>query len=407
MDIQLTLTLDESAESLRNNLIETRRDFHMHPELSGQEERTAAIVAERLKDLDLDVSTGVGGHGVIGILRGELDGPVIAWRADMDAFPSEELLEKPYKSQVPGVKHVCGHDVHTTIGLGIAEVLASRRDQLRGQVKFIFQPAEETATGALAVVEAGGLENPEPEAIFGLHVAPLPVGKMGSVSGMMLPGVTMFAVEYEENELVSDAIENITQECFNVLLGLCNLELSTEPSELINETSFHNFSEEEMESFRLVFPYQPIMDGDKITGFYGIVRTADEIIWEETKLAIMARLEEFFNQAGIEYQLNFPESMSLPATVNDTELEIRSRQPLQAALGEENLFLMDQPYPFNSEDFAVYQQQIPGVFYWLGVANPDLGIAGMPHTPDFDVDEECMVVGVKAMSRLLLSYLSG
>lgn len=405
MFTQTTLTLDEHAEALQDKLIETRRDFHMHPELSGEEERTAGIVADRLRELGLDVTTGVGGHGVIGLLKGDFEGPTIAWRADMDAFPSEEALDKPYKSQVSGVKHVCGHDVHTTIGLGIAEVLASRRNQLRGQVKFIFQPAEETAEGAKMVVEAGGLENPKPEAIFGLHVAPLSVGKVGSVSGMLLPGVTMFNVEYEENQLETDEIERITQESFNALFELCNLQMPNDPASLLNKTSMHNFSKEEMETFVLVFPHHPIKDEDKIAGFTGILRTATDELWAKTRHAIEVKLNQIFDATELNYVFQFPERMSLPATVNDTELEIQSREALQAALGEENLLLLDKPYPFNSEDFAVYQQYIPGVFYWLGVANPELGIVGLPHTPDFDIDEACMVVGVKAMSNLLLSYL--
>jgi amidohydrolase len=200
------------AADLRNRLVDLRRDIYMHPELSGQEQRTASIVADHLTEAGLEVRTGIGGHGVIGLLQGQKEGPVIAWRADMDAFAISDILDVPYKSSVPGVKHVCGHDVHTTIGIGIARVLALLQDEIAGRIKFIFQPAEETATGARAMIQAGALSNPTPEAIFGLHTAPLPVGQIGCVPGMILPGIVNFEItlksKNESGERLRDAAEN-------------------------------------------------------------------------------------------------------------------------------------------------------------------------------------------------------
>jgi len=140
--------IQEAAEANREDLIEMRRDFHMHPELSGQEIRTSGIVAQRLRALGLEVRTDVGGHGVVGVLHASRPGPVVAYRADMDAVPSEIAGEQPYRSRVPGVKHVCGHDVHTTVALGVATVLSSMSGDLPGTVMFIFQPAEENINGA-------------------------------------------------------------------------------------------------------------------------------------------------------------------------------------------------------------------------------------------------------------------
>lgn len=393
--------ISEKAKEIHSKMVEIRRDFHMHPELSGEEERTAGIVSSRLKELGLEVETDIGGHGVMGLLKGDLDGPVIAWRADMDAFPSEELLDKPYKSRVPGVKHVCGHDVHTTIGLGIAEVLASMKDQIKGQVKFIFQPAEEVATGAKSIVEAGGLSDPKPEAIFGLHVSPLPVGKIGSISGAMLPGITMFNVEIKPNGLGQSEIEKLLQQCFSELSTLTILEMPENPMDLFSDSEANDF---DIEKSIIVAPYQIISDGEKLEGFQGIVRTFQEELRLEAKEKIEKLLSEFLGKANLGYGLQFPETPSLPNVVNDDHLEKKFRQPLQSILDDENLLLLNKPWPLNSEDFAVYQQFVPGVFYWLGVANSDLGVAGMPHTPDFDVDEDSIMVGIKAMSKLLLSY---
>src|SRR5262249_33123207 len=166
-----------AAEALRPKLVEQRRDFHMHPELSNREERTSRIVAERLRALGLDeVKTGVARYGVVALLKGSKPGPVVAVRADMDALPIQETIDVPYKSQVPGVKHACGHDAHTTIEIGVAEVLSKMRDQISGSIKFVFQPAEEGAPsgeegGASLMVKEGALDNPRPLAIFGLHTS--------------------------------------------------------------------------------------------------------------------------------------------------------------------------------------------------------------------------------------------
>src|SRR2546422_74792 len=168
----------QAAEALRPKLIETRRDLHMHPELSNREERTARVVAERLRELGLDeIRTKVANHGVVALLKGSKPGPVVALRADMDALPINETIDVPYKSLVPGVKHACGHDAHTTIGLGVAELLSKMRDQIHGSVKFLFQPAEEGPPageegGATLMIKEGALDNPRPLAIFGLHTTP-------------------------------------------------------------------------------------------------------------------------------------------------------------------------------------------------------------------------------------------
>src|SRR5882724_6097851 len=162
--------LSQKAQAMRPKLVEMRRDFHMHPELSNREERTSRIVAEKLRALGLDeVKTNVARHGVLALLKGGRPGPIVAMRADMDALPINETMDVPYKSLVPGVKHACGHDAHTAIGLGVAELLAGMRAQLHGSIKFLFQPAEEAPpgdqlAGAALMIKEGALENPRPSA---------------------------------------------------------------------------------------------------------------------------------------------------------------------------------------------------------------------------------------------------
>src|SRR5215216_3260891 len=191
----------QAADGLRAKLIEQRRDFHMHPELSNREERTSRIVADRLRALGLeDIKTGVARYGVTALLKGAKPGPVVAVRADMDALPIQETIDVPYKSKVPGVKHACGHDAHTTVELGVAEVLSKMRDQISGTVKFIFQPAEEGAPageegGAKLMIKEGALENPRPQAIFGLHVLPvIEVGQIAFNSGPAMASADKFLI---------------------------------------------------------------------------------------------------------------------------------------------------------------------------------------------------------------------
>jgi amidohydrolase len=385
------------GEALRDKLVEIRRDFHMHPELSGEEVRTSGIVAERLTALGLAVTTQVGGYGVVGVLEGGRPGPVVAWRADMDAFPSENTLDVPYNSVVPGVKHVCGHDVHTTIGLGIAEVLSEQREKIAGTIKFIFQPAEENATGAKAMIANGVLTNPEPKAIFGLHVWPLPVNSMGSVAGMILPGMRVLLIEYDSASAPAEELDALTQQIYQALMPLATVP---DPSVAFDpEFSLSTF-------VTLI----PVPDVDKETGRTKGLRVAirtseDEATCQQLRQELHTRMDEIATESHVKLSYTWWDDRAVPATLNDQALEVKMRGVLRQALGEENLLLMDRPFPFASEDFARYLGHIPGVFYWLGVANPEKGITGIPHTPDFDVDEDCIMVGVNAMSKMLLAYL--
>lgn len=393
--------LPQLAESLRNELSATRRDFHMHPELSGREQRTAGIVADRLRDYGLKVSTGVGGHGVIGLLEGKRDGPVVAWRADMDAVPGDEVLNAPYKSCVPGVVHICGHDAHTTIGLGIAQVLASMRDQVAGQVKFIFQPAEETVVGARAIIDAGGLEDPRPGAIFALHIAPLPVGRLGSVAGMVLPGMTNFRVVIK-----NAAAPPLIETCLQSIRSVSTVGFPSSAEGLTEFLDSMEAGSEVLDRFIVIYCWpnqeQSVENRQVIDG---VARTATEELWGQVPGLIRSKLGDALGKASVTYELEWPERMSFPAALNDTGLELELRPVLDSVVGRENVARLKNAFPFNSEDFAFYQQRIPGVMYWLGATNLQRGIISIPHMPGFDIDEECLVIGTETMANVLLSYL--
>lgn len=384
------------AEALRDELSATRRDFHMHPELSGQEQRTAGIVAEKLREYGLKVSTGVGGYGVIGLLEGRRAGPVVAWRADMDAVPGDEMLEAPYKSRVPGVVHICGHDAHTTIGLGLAQVLSAMRDQVAGQVKFIFQPAEETVTGARAIIDAGGLADPRPGAILALHIAPLPVGRVGSVSGMVLPGMTAFRIV-----LKNAATPSQIDACLQAIRSLSTVNF---PSSATGLTDFLDAMEAGSEALdRFIVISCSLNQAQGVGAIEGVARVANAGLWRQLPGLLRSSLEAVLGAADVE--LEWPERPSFPDTLNPGGLEAELRPVLECVLGRENIARLKHAFPFNSEDFAFYQQLLPGVMFWLGATNLQRGIVSVPHLPGFDIDEECLVTGVKAMAQVLLAYL--
>jgi amidohydrolase len=389
----------QAAEALRAKMVECRRDFHMHPELSNREERTSRIVAERLRAMGLDeVKTGVGKYGVVAMLKGSKPGPVVAVRADMDALPIQETIDVPYKSLVPGVKHACGHDVHTTVQLGVAEVLSKMRDQISGSIKFIFQPAEEGAPqgeegGASLMIKEGALENPRPSAIFGLHTGAFEVGQIAYHSGPAMASSDRFTITIRgkkahgaQPQLGVDAVV-VAAECVTALQTIRSRR--TDPLE------------------PLVITVGTINGGDR----HNII--AGEVRMEGTMRAmneeVRARSQEMMRQTlagvtsayGASFDLQF--DTPNPVTYNDPRLVDETLPTIRRIVGDANVV---SPKPFMpAEDFSLYQKVIPGFFYFLGVANKSKGLMPAWHTADFDVDEESLVVGVKVMSNVLLDYL--
>jgi len=389
----------QAAEALRAKLVEQRRDFHVHPELSNREERTSRIVAERLRALGLDdVKTGVGKYGVVALLKGLKPGPVVAVRADMDALPIQETIDVPYKSQTPGVKHACGHDAHTTIELGVAEVLSKMRDQISGSIKFIFQPAEEGAPqgeegGASFMIKEGALENPRPSVIFGLHTTGADVGQIEYHSGPAMASSDRILITIRgkkshgaQPHMGIDAIV-VASECVTALQNIRSRRIDPlEPS---------------------VLTIGKINGGDRfniIAGevkMEGTLRTMNEDVRKRFQELMRQTLASVTSAYGASFDLEFDDSN--PVTYNDPKLVEETLPTLQRVLGEKNLL---KPKPFMpAEDFSYYQKVVPGFFFFLGVGNSAKGLKPMWHTAEFDIDEESLVVGVKVMSNVLLDYL--
>jgi len=393
----------QAVEAMRDALIAQRRDFHMHPELSNREERTSRVIAEKLRNLGLDeVRTGVSRYGVVALLKGARPGPVVALRADMDALPIQDALATPYRSRHDGVKHACGHDVHMTVALGVAEVLSRMRAEFPGAVKFIFQPAEEGApegeeSGAAQMIREGALENPRPSAIFAFHADPmLEAGKVGYVAGPALASSDTFRIRIAGRRahaaLPHQGIDPI------VVAAECILALQTVRSRRLDPVE------------PMVLSVGSVQGGNRSNiladevRLEGTLRTHNEAVREQAMALVREIVSGVAAAHGARAELSWS-PRSVPVTANDRELTLAAVPSLRRTLGERNV--VEARPVMAAEDFSFYQKQIPGVMFWLGVGNPARGIRAALHTPEFDVDEESIPAGVKAMANLLLDYLEG
>ncbi|HEX8163800.1 MAG TPA: amidohydrolase [Pyrinomonadaceae bacterium] len=389
-----------AAEAMRAQLVAQRRDFHVHPELSNREERTGRVVAERLRALGLeDVRVNVALHGVVAMLRGAKPGPVVAVRADMDALPIQEVNDVPYKSQTPGVKHACGHDVHTTVELGVAEVLSKMRGEMNGSVKFIFQPAEEGAPpgeegGATLMIKEGALDNPRPAAIFGLHTEPnVQAGQIGYHSGPAMASSDTFSIVVKGRASHGAQPQNGIDSV--VVASQCVLALQNIRSRRIDPLE------------PLVITVGTINGGTRfnvIAGevkMTGTMRTLNNEVRERAVALMRETLQSVTQAYGATYELSFEGSN--PVTYNEPSLVEETLPTIRRVVGDKNTLVLKPFMP--AEDFAHYQKIVPGFYYFLGVGNRAKGISAGWHTADFDVDEESLVVGVKVMSNVLLDYL--
>jgi amidohydrolase len=390
----------QAAEALRAQLIAQRRDFHMHPELSNREERTARVIADKLRALGFDeVKTGVGKHGIVALLKGRRPGPVIAVRADMDALPIQEVSQAPYKSQNPGVMHACGHDVHMAVGLGVAEILSNRREQIAGTIKFIFQPAEEGPPadeegGAPLMIKEGALENPRPQAIFGLHVMPAyEVGQIAYNSGPTMASSDQFTITIRGKKAHGayphesvDAVV-VAAECVTALQTIRSRRINAMEPLVISLGSIHGGNR-----FNII--------ADEVV-MEGTMRTLNEEVRRRAQELMRETLAGVTSAYGAKFELQFGHAN--PVTYNEPKLVEETLPAIRRVVGEANV--ITPPPQMGAEDFSYFQRVVPGFFFFLGGGNKAKGITAINHTNNFDVDEECLVIGVKTMTHVLLDYL--
>jgi amidohydrolase len=390
-----------AAEQLKPELVNRRRDFHTHPELSNREQRTSQVVADELRKIGFtDVRTGVGKYGVVAVLKGGKPGRVIAVRADMDALPIQEVNEVPYKSQVANVKHACGHDAHTTVELGVAKVLYSMREQVPGTIKFIFQPAEEGGppdeeSGAPYMIKQGALEDPRPQAIFGLHSGPLfEVGTFGVRPDALLASSDTFKIVVHGKQshggyphLGIDAIV-VASDIIQNLQTIASRRVRPVDPVVVTVGTINGG-----QRFNIVAP--------EVT-MEGTLRTLSEDVRNQVRPLMQKIITETAAANDATAELIW-DTHPNAVTYNDPTLAQETIADMRRIAGENNVILADPQ--MGAEDFSHFQKVIPGFFFWLGVANKSKGITAGLHTPDFDIDEQALVNGVNMMSNVLVDYL--
>jgi amidohydrolase len=386
-------SIDQIAACFDADLISLRRDIHRWPELAGDERRTAAAAAQRLRAAGLSVSTGIGGHGVVAVLSGTGPGPTVAYRADMDAIAADELVDDEFSSRVPGVAHLCGHDLHTSIGVGIAQVLARLRHRFSGRVVFMFQPAEETLDGARAMIEAGVLDRTAPQEIYALHCGPLPVSTFAVAPGVGQAGLDVGHIDVSG--------PNATENGERLLAAVNGLSTVTHPrtsGEFVQLVADLQIPDGPLARFVVV--HSRLTSGDD-----GTVRVRLELrTWPDDRYPALRDEVRRIADAVTGARVEFPQP-PFPAMVCSQELSQAAAVHLQGAAGVRAVKVLHAALPFNSDDFALFLNQMPGAMFYLGVANPDTGVNGVPHARDFAADERAIGLGVRSMTGLLLSRL--
>ena len=406
----LNARMDKTAESLEKKVVAWRRDLHQHPELGNREFQTAAKIAAHLQSLGMEVKTGVGKTGVVGLLRGGKPGPVVALRADMDGLPVTERVDLPFKSQArteyngqqTGIMHACGHDTHVAMLMGVAEVLASVKSDLRGTVKFIFQPAEEGAPkgeegGAYLMVKEGVLENPKVDAIFGLHInSQTEVGTIKYRPGATMAAVDEFAIKVHGKQTHGaspwSGVDPIVTSA-QVVMGLQtivsrNLPL-TDNAAVVTVGAIHGGIRQN------IIPEEVNM--------IGTIRSLDADMQKTIHRRINEIATNIAESAGATADVNI--NVMYPITYNDPKLTEQMVGTLEAVAGKNNVKIT--PAVTGAEDFSFYQQKVPGFFYFLGGMTKGTKVtdAAPHHTPDFKIDESCFVLGMKSLCHLTVDYM--
>lgn len=368
-------------------LVEFRRDLHRHPETSGNEARTARAVSDELRRLGLtEIRSNVGGFGVVAIVRGRRPGPTIAYRADMDAVASTAPDPVDFRSVNAGVRHICGHDIHTTIGVALAGIFQSLRDSLVGNVMFVFQPAEERATGANAMLAAGVFTADRPAAVYGLHTAPYEAGLLGTTPGPMMGGRDRFTVSLTGSGDLSAATNLALQALQQAGTVPPDLAFTNQPIDFIAMS---------------LAPPQVAAGQATIAGTVTVAASASRARVQALVTTGLAALVPAGVSVSGTYQAKW-----IAGVTNDTGLTTRATAAIRARLGAETVRAVTGIVPAFSEDFGSFQGVVPGAFYFLGVSNSSRGWVGMPHAPEYVADEAAIAVGARAMAAVILDRLS-
>ena len=379
---------------MKDWLIEIRRKIHMHPELGFEEVETSKLVSEWLERFGLQVKRGWAKTGVVGLFQGRKPGKTAAIRADMDALPMEEANRVPYASQMKGKMHACGHDAHVAILLGVARFFSAIPDQVKGNIKWIFQPAEEGGGGGRVMVEEGVLENPKVDAIFGAHVFPfLPVGKVGVYEHEGLAAADQFTLKiigkgghaaspHVTKDPILTAGHLITQIHSIVSRNINPLDSGVITIGKVRGGTASNIIPDEVE-------------------LLGTVRSLSPQVREELKSRIEQVIQGVVRSFGMECRLDY--EYGYPVLINDPEMSKLVASACSKGIGKENVEVLKPS--MGAEDFAYYLEKVPGSFFRLGCRNEEKGIVHPFHSSLFDIDEEVLPFGVEMFVRIIDQYL--
>ncbi|WP_405382035.1 amidohydrolase [Maribacter sp. LLG6340-A2] len=401
--------LDKDYKAIEGKVIEWRREIHQNPELGNREFKTAEKIAKHLKSLGIEVQTGVAHTGVVGILKGDMPGKVVALRADIDALPVTERNDLPYKSNVTsefmgekvGVMHACGHDTHTAILMGVAEIMSKNKDKIKGTVKFIFQPAEEGPPpgeegGALLMVKEGVMSNPKVDAIFGLHInSQTPVNTIKYKSGGTMAAAQSFTIQVKGKQSHGSqpwsGVDPILISA-KIIDGLQTI-ISRE-TDLTNEAAVITVGKIKSGVRFNIIPESAEM--------IGTIRTLDYDMKDKLNKRMVEMVSTIAKAYGGEATCEIKDATDI--TYNNPELVEQMLPTIKRVAGESNVSI--QKAITGAEDFSYFQREAPGFFFFLGGMTPGNTESYPHHTPDFLIDDSGLLLGVRTLTEMSLDFLN-
>jgi amidohydrolase len=384
----------EQAQAMRPTLIQRRRDFHRHPELAFEETRTAGIVAQTLNNLGLEVQGGVGKTGVVAILEGAHDGPTVLVRADMDALPIHEENHTDYVSQTPGKMHACGHDGHTAIALGVAEILTPLRDRIQGRIKFVFQPAEEIGQGAKAMVDDGVLDQPRPEVSVGLHLwNSLPTGVVGVADGPVMAGASKFSAR------ITGRGGHAASPHMTVDPVVCAAQVIS---------AFQTIVSRNADPFdSAVISVSAVNAGEthNVIPQYADLQGTVRFFRDEVRDLLVQRMKdvmEFVTRGmGCSGEISF-DHLTVPV-INDPDVSAQLRSRFDPVVGKSGLD--ETVRTMGAEDVGMFMSDIPGMYFFVGAQDKTAEAYYPHHHPRFSIDEDALPLGVALLSTAVAAYV--
>ena len=387
--------IDHLIDEIKEEIIKLRREFHQIPEVSMKEYKTSDKIAAYLESCGIKVAKEIGKTGVVGLLEGKKQGKTLAIRSDMDALPIEEKTNLDFSSKHEGTMHACGHDGHISILLGTAKVLSNLKDQIQGNIKFIFQPAEEDLIGAKAMIEDNVMEDPEVDEILGLHIWPdIDSGSIGVQSGPVMAAVDRFDIKIigkgGHGGIPNKAIDPVvmTANLIERIQSIVSREIAPTKAAVITIGELQGGT-----------AYNIIPDNVKVSG---TVRTFDSEVRKYIEKRMRHVVKNVIESFGGKYEFSYENKV--PPVVNNEALTQKITNRLESMLGKEKV-IRDFELSMGGEDFALFQNRVPGTYMFLGTKNEAKGINNPIHHPEYNIDEDILPLGIKVFSDLALDLL--